>query len=490
MEAKFSAATITRLRKEYGYICSVCLTPQTSTGSQCAHTVPKSPHGQDMVAEAMSLGMLDSSSNYNRDSFENGTIQCATCHMGYFTPGFLVFSPPIQVLEWIMQQLDSLKSPKADSVWKIFRSLEDEDGPDCNRFHHLYSLIPRFQAEACAPAVEWYDIYCDLPPIHSTHEDITFKPSNPRHTRRNGPRVRIFDFDETLKRRKLSKGAPLKAGTIRLFPAGPKDKNPVNNYWRLPVPCHVMLFVFIDAVRRFKFDYSFPEVARAMNIYRRLQNIRDENDGLGHSWNGGRINLHGPRAPPSSPARTPKRHKACRHPMKGNSPIYCTQCWTLSPSNFPPIDTPPTGVSDSDDITSSHICATPRRPSIPALSYESAKAYPTPSSLPPPERESALDYFAGTSSRTSPPSAVVSAAAFDTPTAGRSFKLRTTPIQSSLASISSINSSSRPNLVSKSSTSITFDGSDEDPDYLPGESEGSDDTQEDSDDTQEGGDSL
>ncbi|KAJ7352218.1 hypothetical protein DFH08DRAFT_990424 [Mycena albidolilacea] len=449
----------------------------------------------------MSLGMLEPGSKYDRDGFENGTIQCATCHLGYFTGGFLVFSPPLPVLEWIIQQLDSLKPPNADSVWKIFRSLEEEDGPDCNRFHHLYSLIPRFQAGGNAPAAEWYDIYCDLPPIHSIHKDGKFKPSKPGHTPRNGPRVRIFDFDETLKQRKQSKGVRPNAGTIRLFPPGTKDKDAVNNYWRLPVPCHVILFVFIEAVGYFKFEYSIPEVAKAMNIYRRLRNIRDENDrdengGLRHSWNGlgGRRHLHEPRAPPSSssPARTPK-HMGCRHPMKYNSPKYCAQCWTLSPSNFPPIDTLPTDVSD---IASSHIIRTaPGRPSIPAISYESAKAYPTPSSLPPPERESesAVDYFTGTSSRTSPPSAAFSAAAFDTPTPGpRSFRLRTLPTQSSLASISSgTNSSSRSDLISKS-TSTTFADSDEDPDYLPEESggEANDTTEEDSDDAQGDGDSL
>ncbi|KAF7365775.1 hypothetical protein MVEN_00451500 [Mycena venus] len=471
-EFKFSPATRTRLHKEYGYICSVCLTAQTSTGSQCAHTVPRASYGQDMVNEAMSLGMLEPGSKYDRDSFENGTIQCATCHLGYFTGGFLVFSPPLPVLEWIIQQLDSLKPSNADSVWKIFRSLEEENGPDCTRFHHLYSLIPRFQAGDNAPAAE-----C-----------------------RSGAR---------------------KAGTIRLFPPGTEDKDPVNNYWRLPVPCHVILFVFIDAILHFKFNYLVPEVAKALKIDRRLrvirdENNRDENGRLRHSWNGGRRHLHEPRAPPSSPARTLK-HKSCRHPMKDNSFKYCAQCWTLSPSNFPPIDTLPTDVSGSDDITSSHtICTAPGRPSIPAISHESAKAYPTPSSLPPPERESesAVDYFAGTSSRTSPPSAAFFAAAFDTPTPGpRSFRLRTPPAQSSLASISFTNSSSRPDFVFKS-ISTTFADSDEDPDYLPEESGGSDDaedgdflsetdpndlpegreasdtTEEDSDDAQEDDDSL
>jgi hypothetical protein len=69
------------------------------------------------------------------------------------------------------------------------------------------------------------------------------------------------------------------------FPAGTEDKNPVN-YWRLPVPCHVMLFVLIDAVKEKKVDYSFPEVSLAMNIYRRLMNIRDANDRFGYRRNG------------------------------------------------------------------------------------------------------------------------------------------------------------------------------------------------------------
>ncbi|KAJ7936650.1 hypothetical protein B0H13DRAFT_2303338 [Mycena leptocephala] len=441
MEPKFSPSTRDRLRKEYGYICSVCLTPQTTTGSQCAHLFPKADRGQDMVGEAISLGMLDPipGREYNRDSFKNGTIQCATCHLGYFTRGFLVFSPPVPVLEWILEQLDGLEHANAHSVWKIFCFLEEQNGPHLNRFHHLNSLIPRFPS-AEREVADWYEIYCNLPPIHTINEEGQFEPSNSRRSRRGVPHFRIFDFNEVLQRRKPSGPVKLRGllgahpGVIRLFPGATKDKGPTN-YWRVPVPCHVMLFLLINAVQEFKFNYSLPEVALAMKIYRRLTKIRNMND---RPENGAGRHLRAPQTPHSSP----RHHHDCRHPVKGNSSQYCTQCWTLSPSNFPPL-------SDAEDITPSRTThAAPRRPLIPAISFESGKAYPTPTSLPKPERESGLDYFTGTSS-------------------ARSTGTSNSRPSSVASKLSTSGSSSR-------TSSPTPSGSDDDPEYLPGESGNSD----------------
>ncbi|KAJ6541229.1 hypothetical protein DFH09DRAFT_1174775, partial [Mycena vulgaris] len=442
-ESEFSRRTRDRLRTEYGCICSVCLTPQTTTGSQCAHLFPQADRGQDMVDEAISLGMLNR--EYNRDSIENGTIQCATCHQGYFTWGFLVFSPPMPVLEWILEQLDNLKHANSRSVWKIFCFLEEGiNGPHFNRFHHLNSLIPRFPS-ADRDVADWYEIYCNLPPICTINEEGQFESSNSRRSRRSDPRFRIFDFEEALERRKSSGPVNLPGllgvnpGVIRLFPGGTKDEGPTN-YWRFPVPCHVMLFVLIDAVKRFRFDYSLPEVDLTMKIYRRLTNIRNMNatpkNGVGRE-------LRAPQTPHSSP----KHHTDCRHPMKQNTSKYCTQCWTLSPNNFPPL-------ADAEDITPSRTTHTvPGRPLIPAISFKSRKAYPTPTSLPKPERESGLDYFTGASSARR---IGTSKSASDTPNALPSSKLRASKL--STGGSSSRTSSPPPS------------GSDDDPEYLSGES--------------------
>ncbi|KAJ7088327.1 hypothetical protein C8R44DRAFT_991150 [Mycena epipterygia] len=468
MDSNFSAETKSRLRREYGCICSVCLTVQTTTGSQCAHLFPKADYGQDMVDEATSLGMLDSR-KYDRDSFENGTIQCGTCHLGYFTRGFLVFSPPMPVLEWIMEQLHSLeKKANVDSVWKIFCSLEEEKGPHFNRFHHLNTLIPRFPAanKSNVEAAEWYDIYCNLPLLHTIDEDGKFAPSSSRRSHRGVPRFRIFDFYETLQGKNLNSRRVdgLRPGVIRLFPTGTVDTGPVN-YWRLPVPCYVMLFVFIDAVERFKFDSSFLEVALARRIYRRLKKIRDANS---KAENGAGGLMRGPRMPCSSP----KHHRDCRHPMKGNAPKYCAHCWTLSPSNFPPMGPLPTDVSDSEDRTPSRTRTGDGRRRIPALSFTSAKAYLTPSSLPKPERESDLDYFSVTSGI-----AGISESAFNPPTAKRSVKLGGSSTHASQSSVYSTDGS----FPAESSSGST---SDEDSEYLPAES-GTSDADENSDSSSE-----
>jgi hypothetical protein len=50
------------------------------------------------------------------------------------------------------------------------------------------------------------------------------------------------------------------------------------NYWRLLVPCHVILYLFIDVLELYDFDHTVPEVELAMQIYERLKEIRRNND--------------------------------------------------------------------------------------------------------------------------------------------------------------------------------------------------------------------
>ncbi|KAJ7883935.1 hypothetical protein B0H14DRAFT_1410437 [Mycena olivaceomarginata] len=264
----FSPHTKTLLHQAYGDYCSVCLTRQTPTGSQCAHLYPRAPRGQAMVDNAKSLGLLDPDpeSEYNRNEFDNGTIQCATCHQGYFTPGYLAFSPAFELLQWIMGQLDDLKPADAHSVWKIFHFLATEEGPHFDRFYQLHSLIPRFDPERLPPA-GWYALPCNLPPIHIVDEEGKFAPVESRRIRRirrDVPRFRIFDVQDSLQRN--ARGShDVRPGVIRLLPAGTKQKHPTN-FWRIRVPCHVMLYLFIDAIEIFEFDHAFPEVALAMKI--------------------------------------------------------------------------------------------------------------------------------------------------------------------------------------------------------------------------------
>ncbi|KAJ7904885.1 hypothetical protein B0H13DRAFT_1881562 [Mycena leptocephala] len=198
MEAPFLKNELARLRKAYGYTCSVCLTPQTDTGSQGAHLFPKAPYGEKMVSDAISLGMLDRDSEYRRASPDNGTIQCPTCHAGFFTNGFLAFSPPLPILAWIMERIEELNKATPRSVWKKKISKPGDK-------HSIYDTFP---------------------------------------------------------------------GVIRLRSPGTKDRGPVN-YWRLPVPSHIILYLFMEAIACYRFDHSFPEVALAMKIHTKLMEIRE-----------------------------------------------------------------------------------------------------------------------------------------------------------------------------------------------------------------------
>ncbi|KAJ7673980.1 hypothetical protein DFH06DRAFT_752209 [Mycena polygramma] len=398
-EPNFSQYTKNRLHQASGNYCSVCLTRQTPTGSQCAHLYPKADRGQDMVDAAKSLGLLDPDPEfeYNRDDFDNGTIQCPTCHQGYFTPGYLAFSPAIQLLEWIKEQLDALKHANAHSVWKIFHFLATEEGPYFDRFYQLYSLIPRFDPKRPPPA-GWYGLPCHLPSICIVGEDGKFASVEPRRTQRIGQdvqRFRIFDVQDNIQRN--AKGLHhVRPGLIYLLPPRMKQKRPTN-FWRIRVPCHVMLYVFIDAIKMFKFDHAFPEVALAMKICERLEAIRRNS---GQTWLGNRRAL---KIPVSTDGSTPKHHQDCRHPMKHNSKKYCSLCYTLIPSNFPPMDPLPLNfVSPAHDTKPSRPArrpsTTPTRPLLPPSRVSNAAAaYPTPFSPPSPGGESDEGYFWGAS---------------------------------------------------------------------------------------------
>ncbi|KAJ7484903.1 hypothetical protein B0H11DRAFT_1163666 [Mycena galericulata] len=450
----FSPQAKISLHEAYGDYCSVCLTRQTPTGSQCAHLYPKGPHGQDMVDEAKSLGLLDPDpeKEYKRGEFENGTIQCATCHQGYFTPGYLAFSPAIEILQWIMEQLDGPKHADAQSVWKIFHFLTTEEGPHSDRYYQLYSLIPRFDPKRLPPA-GWYALLCNLPFLHIVEEGkFASVESQPiQRIPRDVPRYRIFDVQDNV-RRNAEGLHDVRPGVIRLLPAGAMQKHPTN-FWRIRVPCHVMLYLFIDAILKFKFDHAFPEVALAMKIYKRLKKIRSKS---GWRWMGNGTQLMDP-----PPTGSPRHHQGCRHPKRDYSKHYCTLCWTLSPSNFPPLE--PIDFADPDDTTPSRPArprTPPRRPPFTSSSLtKAAAAYPTPSSPPSPRWESDSNFFR-TASTLHGSSSVTATA-----TTGGAVKTLTPP-QHRYPTRSS-QSSPLPNPP----TTLTAYGSDDSSDYGPPDSE-------------------
>ncbi|KAJ7248818.1 hypothetical protein C8J57DRAFT_1672695 [Mycena rebaudengoi] len=335
------------------------------------------------------------------------------------------------------------------------------EGPEFNCFHNLYSLIPRFQPSTF-PSTGRYDIYCNLPPIQIIDENGKFTAVEAGKNPRNRRRFRIFDVQDTLRRRKKSRGMGVRPGLISLFPGGIGDGGPVN-YWRLLVPCHVMLYLFIDVLELYDFDYTVPEVELAMQIYERLKEIRRNNDKEPRARR--KNDLDHPTQNPS-PVGTPKNHKNCRHPRRGNTLTYCTMCWTLSPTNFPPLDLLQIDALNSEDMTPSrpaHARTQHARPRITRIPSYRKTAYPTPSSLPKPEHDFGGDYFSSAPSGT------------NKPFTGRSFT----------SGASSPHSPEFSKLSSVANTAAS--SSNEDSDYQPSEeSENTDEWETDSDISSDG----
>ncbi|KAJ7243444.1 hypothetical protein C8J57DRAFT_1556590 [Mycena rebaudengoi] len=185
MDSPFNPHTINLLRREYGRSCSVCLTRQTVMGSQCAHLYASAgTRGQDQVDEARSLGLLDPNpgQEYNRSSSDNGTIQCPTCHLGYFTPGSVAFSPSLPILEWILRELKCLKRANAHACcvrsfapWKPGKVL------------NLTAFI------ICTPSFRASNQIID--------ENGKFTAMEAEQNPRKRRRFRIFDVQDTLRRR-------------------------------------------------------------------------------------------------------------------------------------------------------------------------------------------------------------------------------------------------------------------------------------------------
>ncbi|KAJ7934081.1 hypothetical protein B0H13DRAFT_1855555 [Mycena leptocephala] len=86
------------IRKNYKWTCTICFNPLPDEGSHCAHLFDASKAGKEQVTDAVSLGLLDPTGDYQRQTPSNGTIR-------YFTSGRLVLSPPMPVLEWIADKL-------------------------------------------------------------------------------------------------------------------------------------------------------------------------------------------------------------------------------------------------------------------------------------------------------------------------------------------------------------------------------------------------
>ncbi|KAJ7085040.1 hypothetical protein C8R44DRAFT_893975 [Mycena epipterygia] len=267
--AKFSESVKADLRKSYNWTCTICLNPLPEEGSHCAHIFAASKIGKEQVgsgilieypyltvglkvSDARSLGLLNPKKSHSRSGLRNGIIQCPTRHLEYFAPGHLVLSPPIPVLEWITQKLED--ATDSETVWKIFSEFELIHSLELLRYKNNYSLIPVFSSDA-----ETYEVKCNLPTISVVTDSGTFKT--------------VSTADQTGQSRTFSYKNPYQRsepGIVRFAPTDSHDAP--TNYWYLPVPCHVILYFFLQRARSYTSER--PEVVLARRIYAQLLNLR------------------------------------------------------------------------------------------------------------------------------------------------------------------------------------------------------------------------
>ncbi|KAJ7836056.1 hypothetical protein B0H14DRAFT_3705618 [Mycena olivaceomarginata] len=265
-EERFPNHVKADMRRRFNYTCSICLTyPLPREGSHCAHLISASQAGAAQILDAVSLGLLASTEPYLRNGLENGIIQCPTCHLGYFTPGRLVLSPPLPVLEWIMDKLQGAKDSQA--VWEIFAKFDDNCPPHLLPHKEHYSLVALF-VQSDPMTKDSYALNCNVPKSLAIINDRgQFEQFEPVSGPRNPPSVqlyRIFSWEKAFTHStpeilKLTSVPPVHGHTI--------------DYWKLPrVKCHIILYIFLQ--RAVNANSSSPEVALARKIYAKLLNVR------------------------------------------------------------------------------------------------------------------------------------------------------------------------------------------------------------------------
>ncbi|KAJ6558316.1 hypothetical protein B0H19DRAFT_1261839 [Mycena capillaripes] len=268
----FSSSVKKAIRTNYNWTCTICLNSLPVEGSHCAHIFDASKAGEDQVGDnvlveytdsplslkitdAVSLGLLPPAEPYILDETRNGVIQCPTCHLGYFTSGRLVLSPPMPVLEWIADKLEEASDSAA--VWKIFYELQFSRSTELLPYKDHYALIPLFHSKDEAS----YELYCNVPLTSVMTPSGTFQTiSRPVKTGQNI--YRIFSYK---KAREHSR-----AEIVR-FTSTPPHEGPID-YWCIPIPCHIILYIFLR--RTINRRSRSPEVALGHQIYARLLKLR------------------------------------------------------------------------------------------------------------------------------------------------------------------------------------------------------------------------
>ncbi|KAF7349674.1 hypothetical protein MSAN_01694000 [Mycena sanguinolenta] len=349
-KAPFSPRAREEIRSRYNFICSVCFQPVVS--GQCAHLFPCAAEGESQVKEAKFLGLLDPHTNYDRSAAYNGTLQCPTCHLEYFTKGILVWAPPLEILNWIYKQMMGMK--EASEIRQIFVALESKKNFPARIKHlsNLYSLIPIFKPKFNAKR---YDLYCALPPLSMLVEGKFQTVSNPRQSE---PTFRIFEYRKARTRAR-------KATIVSfLHTHDQKERVMPTNYWKLQAPCSVILYLFILKATETSSDKR-PEMVLGRQIYSYLKRVieppKNERGArfakdLAAGAAGDKTDIndseerahHGsptvPATPPyrrtqSEPASSQKSPRAVcgSHPAKDHNKWYCVVCQKVEWIAPPPV---------------------------------------------------------------------------------------------------------------------------------------------------------
>ncbi|KAJ7894964.1 hypothetical protein B0H14DRAFT_3125468, partial [Mycena olivaceomarginata] len=184
---------------------------------------------------------------------DNGTLQCPTCHLEYFTKGLLVWSPPIAILSWIFFQLQG-KTEMIQITPVLDRLRNKEDMPKHVRYlFGCYSLVPIFRPKYNSLR---YDMFCPMPPKEVPFGDDTA--------------FRIFRHDDDIP-------ASSSGGVISFHATGEEEDGPIN-FWRLPVPPTVVLYLFLREAHKIETitDSTRPEIQLGRDIYAKLSKVSNK----------------------------------------------------------------------------------------------------------------------------------------------------------------------------------------------------------------------
>ncbi|KAJ7845456.1 hypothetical protein B0H13DRAFT_1908349 [Mycena leptocephala] len=294
-EAPFSESTRRTIRERYNYRCSVCL--QSVIRGQCAHLFPQAADGQTQVwkrpvppfwirthscqvEEAVVLGILDSKYDRDRGKAFNATL--VRLPLPYFTKGLLVWSPPIDVLRWIVNQMAGKRETMG--MREIFSALESKaaaqfpgaaDSLEATKFpeklRHLqnnYSLIPIFKSKYPCPR---YDIYCGLPPLSVLVGGEFRQLPQDLQPRKGQMTYRIFNSIDPTMRSILAPKA-FECGVVSFSRFQSKDDASPLDYWCFPPDCNEA-----DKIEPTT-EPSRPEILLAQEIYRKLREVKNIQD--------------------------------------------------------------------------------------------------------------------------------------------------------------------------------------------------------------------